>query len=139
MDAISKDALNNLLSVGRRQGHLTTTDLTAALPISAMSPDEIATIVVQLEESGIPVELDEGLLRGRGKPSVLPKGGPDFAVPEGSTAQAPPQGQPPDPRTGPQIDTEPSASAPGAHMSVILAGLLVAAVLALLVYGLSLH
>ncbi|HLM39737.1 MAG TPA: RNA polymerase sigma factor region1.1 domain-containing protein [Microvirga sp.] len=60
--ALDRNTLDRLITLGRRQGQLTTEDLRASLPIESMSPEEIALIVVHLEESGVPVELEESLL-----------------------------------------------------------------------------
>ena len=60
--ALDRNTLDRLIALGRRQGQLTTEDLRASLPIESMSPEEIALIVVHLEESGVAVELEESLL-----------------------------------------------------------------------------
>ena len=57
--ALDRNTLDRLIALGRRQGQLTTEDLRASLPIESMSAEEIALIVVHLEESGIAVELEE--------------------------------------------------------------------------------
>jgi hypothetical protein len=140
MAAIPKETLDSLIALGRSRGHLTTEDLAAALPVEAMAPDEIALVVVHLEDAGIPVEIDESLLGGRLRPSVIPPGTPEFAALDKPQDQAPAQHRSPNP-TGPppspQAETKPAATAPRAHTSVILAGILVAVLLALLLYGLS--
>ena len=59
---ISRDTLDRLIATGRSQGGLTSEDLRRALPIDAMSPEDLALVVVHLEEEGVPVELDESLL-----------------------------------------------------------------------------
>jgi hypothetical protein len=51
-----------LVALGRRKGHLTNQDLEAALPVDIMSPEDIALVVVHLEEAGVSVDLDETLL-----------------------------------------------------------------------------
>ena len=60
--ALDRNTLDRLITLGRRQGQLTTEDLRASLPIESMSAEEIALIVVHLEESGIAVELEDSLL-----------------------------------------------------------------------------
>jgi sigma-70-like protein len=60
--ALDRNTLDRLITLGRRQGQLTTEDLRASLPIESMSAEEIALIVVHLEESGVAVELEESLL-----------------------------------------------------------------------------
>ena len=57
--ALDSTIMDRLAALGRKQGHLTNPDLPANLPVDAMSAEEIALIVVHLEEAGIPVELDD--------------------------------------------------------------------------------
>lgn len=70
--ALDSSILDHLISLGRERGHLTTEDLKASLPIETMSTEEIASIVVHLEETGVPVELEDALLSPNPKP-VLPQ------------------------------------------------------------------
>ncbi len=60
--ALDSTTMDRLISLGRERGHVTTEDLRASLPIDAMSAEDIALIVVHLEETGVPVELEEKLL-----------------------------------------------------------------------------
>lgn len=55
---IDSGTLARLVALGRRKGHLTNQDLEAVLPVSAMSAEDIALVVVHLEDAGVPVELD---------------------------------------------------------------------------------
>jgi hypothetical protein len=70
--AIDRNSLERLVALGRKKGGLTNQDLAEALPVNDMSAEDIALVVVHLEESGIPVELDESLmgLHGTGSPQV---------------------------------------------------------------------
>lgn len=70
--ALDSNTLDRLIALGREQGHLTTQDLEANLPIASMSAEEIALIVVHLEETGVPVELDDSLISPNAKPSLVP-------------------------------------------------------------------
>jgi hypothetical protein len=73
--AIDRNTLEGLIALGRQRGGLTNLDLQAALPIGTMSAEDIALIVIQLEEAGVPVELDESLLQpreGAAPPRPLP-------------------------------------------------------------------
>jgi len=70
--ALDSNTLDRLITLGRKQGHLTNQDLEANLPIDAMSAEEIALIVVHLEETGIAVELDDSLISQPAKPSPAP-------------------------------------------------------------------
>jgi len=71
--AIDRNTLEGLIALGRQRGGLTNQDLQAALPVGTMSAEDIALIVLQLEEAGVPVELDECLLQPRpGAAAPLP-------------------------------------------------------------------
>ncbi len=59
--AFDNTTMDRLIALGREQGRLTNRDLQANLPIDAMSAEDIALIVVHLEETGVPVELDDSL------------------------------------------------------------------------------
>lgn len=96
--AFDSDILGRLISLGRERGHLTTADLRASLPIERMSAEEIALVVVHLEETGVPVELEESLLPARPKPTpasrhsaqIIPFPGPRARRGTPDTRPAPP-------------------------------------------------
>ncbi len=71
--AIDRSSLERLVALGRQKGGLTNQDLAQALPVNDMSAEDIALVVVHLEESGIPVELDESLMspHGSGSPNLV--------------------------------------------------------------------
>jgi len=60
--ALDRNILDRLITMGRQRGQLTTADLRANLPVETMSTEDIALIVIHLEESGVAVELEEDLL-----------------------------------------------------------------------------
>ncbi len=64
---IDSSTLARLVALGRAKGRLTLEDLKAALPVDTMDAEDIAPVVVHLEDAGVPVELDERLL---GQPST---------------------------------------------------------------------
>jgi hypothetical protein len=70
--ALDSNTLDRLISLGRKQGQLTIQDLETNLPIHSMSTDEIALIVVHLEEAGVPVELDDSHITPNAKPLQAP-------------------------------------------------------------------
>lgn len=70
--ALDSNTLDRLITLGRQQGHLTNRDLEDNLPIASMRAEDIALIVVQIEESGVPVELDDSLLSSNAKPIPAP-------------------------------------------------------------------
>ena len=59
---VPKESLEHLVVLGRSRGHLTTDDLARTLPVHTMEPDDIALVVVHLEDAGVSAELDESLL-----------------------------------------------------------------------------
>ena len=58
---------------GARRGFVTVEDIRATLPIDEMNADEIAMIVVQLEDAGVSVELDEDLIGSSRRRGVAPQ------------------------------------------------------------------
>jgi hypothetical protein len=59
--AIDRDTLERLIALGRARGILTNRDIEEALPTDHMSAEDIALVVVHLEDAGIPVDLEESL------------------------------------------------------------------------------
>lgn len=49
------------MDLGRRQGRVSTEDFRRLLPLAGMSAEEIANLVLRLEERGIAVDLDPSL------------------------------------------------------------------------------
>jgi hypothetical protein len=70
--ALDSNTLDRLIALGRQQGQLTTLDLETNLPIHSMSAEEIALIVVHIEEAGVPVELEDSLMAPQPKPTAAP-------------------------------------------------------------------
>jgi hypothetical protein len=124
---IDKDVLERLVARGRQRGHVTTEDLRRALPVGAMSPDEIALVVVHLEDQGVPVELDESLTAPHPGPRSAPPEGPELVLPQGRPEPTPARGSH-DTSAGLQPTTvspprEPPRGLRPVHWAVILAGL----------------
>jgi hypothetical protein len=71
--ALDSTILDRLISRGRERGYLTTEDLRVNLPVESMSTEEIALVVVQLEEIGLAVDLEESFLSASRKPMPLPQ------------------------------------------------------------------
>ncbi|MGE7415729.1 RNA polymerase sigma factor region1.1 domain-containing protein [Methylobacterium tarhaniae] len=132
--AFDRTTLDRLVALGRSRGGLTPDDLRQALPVDRMSAEDIAMVLIELEEAGVPVDPDEALLQP-GRP--LPPSGafrlPDPPAPAAAPAPAP---------EAPAAVTAPPAPSPrraapgpargGAHRAVVWAGL-AALVLALAV------
>jgi Sigma-70 factor, region 1.1 len=131
--ALDSNTLDRLITLGRKQGHLTNRDLESHLPIASMSEEEIALIVVQLEESGVPVELEDSLTAPNAKPSAPPqKSAEIIPFPDRSAAArmkkrtAPVQKSAPAKTEAPRIAKQESRAA---HWAVAAAGLLVLALM----------
>ena len=70
---ISTAEVDRLIQLGRRQGGLEIEDIRQALPIDTMTIEELADVVVRLEEAGISVEIDAALLTPRHQKMALPE------------------------------------------------------------------
>jgi hypothetical protein len=138
--ALDSNTLDRLIALGRQQGQLTTRDLETNLPIQSMSAEDIALIVVHLEEAGIPVELDDSLMAPHPKPAMAPtKSAEIIPFPDRATAARTKK------RTIPLQNASPVQSEPAfvqqekraAHWAVAIGGLLVLALMAgaLILFG----
>ena len=70
---ISTTAVDRLMQLGRRQGGLEIDDIRQALPIDTMTIEELADVMTRLEEAGISVEIDAGLLTPYPRKMTLPE------------------------------------------------------------------
>ena len=132
--ALDSNTLDRLIALGQKQGHLTNRDLEANLPIASMSAEEIALIVVHLEETGVPVDLEDSLTAPNPTPGPAPLRSaeiipfPDRAAAARMKRNAPPL------RNG-ASQAQPAAAKPSpsdrkvAHWAVAASGLLVLALL----------
>lgn len=59
---IDEEKIESLRRRAQRQGPITTDVLREILPIEEMSADELALAVLQLEETGVMIEIDEALM-----------------------------------------------------------------------------
>jgi hypothetical protein len=138
--ALDSNTLDRLIALGRQQGQLTTRDLETNLPIQSMSAEDIALIVVHLEETGIPVELDDSLMAPHPKPNAAPARSAEI-IPFPDRAAAARMKK----RTAPLQKAPPAQAAPAfvqqekraAQWAVAAAGLLVLALMvgALILFG----
>lgn len=127
--ALDSNTLDRLIALGRKQGHLTNRDLEANLPIASMTADEIALIVVHLEETGVPVELEDSPISPNAKANAVPIQSaeiipfPDRAAAARMKRRAPPlqKAQASPPQTSKPTQQEKRT----AHWAVALSGLLV--------------
>ncbi|HEU6440793.1 MAG TPA: RNA polymerase sigma factor region1.1 domain-containing protein [Microvirga sp.] len=136
--ALDSTTLDRLISLGRERGHLTTEDLRASLPIESMSADDIALIVVHLEETGVPVELEPELLSPDQKPVSMPRHSAEIIPFPGPRAKSrPAKAQPLQPARSsisePRDET--ADLMPPAHWVVAGAGILAFAVFSLIIFA----
>src|SRR5215217_1395519 len=80
---IDEGRLQDLIELGRTKGRLSTEDLQEVMPVSAMSVEDLATVILRLERAGIDIDIDPDLLQpqpgaARGRP-VLVQNIPDAA------------------------------------------------------------
>jgi hypothetical protein len=102
-----------LMDVGRRAGRVSTDDFRRLLPIDSMSPEDIANVVLRLEERGIAVDLDPNLFVPGSKPSRPSGDMPDSVAtlrPEPPSRRAP----------GPQGAVDAPVASPGPPLSARL-------------------
>ena len=59
---ISNETLQRLIDLGKQKGQLSPEDLFSLLPVDRMSAEDIALVVLEIEEGGVPVESEEALL-----------------------------------------------------------------------------
>ena len=91
--ALDSNTLDRLIALGRQQGHLTTADLQASLPIISMTTEEIARLITQIEESGVAVELEDRLTVRKPPRAPIPEGGAQI-IPFPQRAARPRNGSP---------------------------------------------
>jgi len=101
---IGRDTLDRLVELGRRRGRLTSEDLRTALPVERMAPEDIALVVLELEDAGVDVQVDDNLLARPGSPAPAP----DLPVID-LPGTAPPRGEALSPAPTPGV----AAAAPG--------------------------
>lgn len=66
-------AVKALMDLGRRQGRVSTEDVRRLLPLDAITVEELANLILRLEERGIAVDVDPALF--------VPSGGAAAAAP----------------------------------------------------------
>lgn len=135
--ALDSTILDRLISRGRERGYLTTEDLRASLPVDNMSAEEIALIVVQLEETGLAVELEESPPSVRTRSQPLERQSAVIIPFPGPRADRRPKTKPLQPAR-PQAPEPPQSagdSAPFAGWIVVAAGGLAFAVCSLVIYA----
>jgi hypothetical protein len=73
---ISTTAFDRLMQLARQHGRLKIDDIRRTLPIDTMTVEEIAGVVIRLEEAGIPVEVDARFLTPYHQKITLPQAEP---------------------------------------------------------------
>lgn len=136
---IDSSTLNRLVALGQSKGRLTTEDLADALPVGSMSADDVALVVVHLEDAGIPVELDEHLLADRpgrppGEAGAFELTSPQAPARPSAPARADPGVLGDDAPPAPHPQGPGDRPARSVHTAVVLAGLVVLGLLMLAVF-----
>ena len=70
-----------------RRGAVTTSDLREILPVDTMSADELALVVVKLEDAGVAIEVDEALMGASRRRTATAHEAPVFNLPGAQGAQ----------------------------------------------------
>lgn len=70
------EAFDRLVALGRERGGLTTEDIAQSLPVERMTAEQLAAVIVYLEEADIPVEIDPAFLSPRHRGPAPPEGKP---------------------------------------------------------------
>ena len=134
--AFDRTTLDRLIALGKSQGGLTPDDLRRALPVDQMSAEDIALVLIELEEAGISVDPDE-IVTASGRP--LPPAGTVRLPEPGAAEAAPPAAEPTKAATAVRAPETRAVAPPkpqgGAHRAVVWAGV-AALVLALVVLAL---
>jgi hypothetical protein len=139
--ALDSNTLDRLITLGRQQGQLTTLDLETNLPIHSMSAEDIALIVVHLEDAGVPVELDDSLMAPSPKPAAVPTRSAEIIpFPDRAAASRMKKRSAPLQKASPVKAAEPAfvqQEKRAAHWAVAIGGLLVLALMvgALILFG----
>jgi hypothetical protein len=86
---ISDNDFDRLIELGSRKGRLDIDDIKEMMPVETMTTEDLAGLVILLEEHGIAIELDpELLMPGNWPPPPTPE--PLFIPSEGKRAFEPP-------------------------------------------------
>ena len=64
---IEAAAIDRLKQEGLRRGGLTLEDIQRLLPLDVMTTEELAAVLMQLEDAGVTVDVDPALLASRGR------------------------------------------------------------------------
>ncbi|UEM25160.1 hypothetical protein JL100_035860 (plasmid) [Skermanella mucosa] len=79
--AVDSSIIHRLAEMGRDRGYVTIDEVNRVLPVDGMSDSELAHALVQLEEAGVSVEIEEELT-GRPRYSGDRAEIPEFRLPE---------------------------------------------------------
>ncbi len=93
-------AVKALMDLGRRQGRVSTEDVRQLLPLNAMSAEEIANLILRLEERGIAVDVDPALFVPTGRGAAT-SAAPPLELPRSEAPKPPRAENRPDPPRAP--------------------------------------
>src|SRR4051794_1286337 len=73
--AIDRAALDRLIALGKGTGRVSMHELRTHLPVSSLTAEDIALVVLELEDAGVEVELDARCSQRRdsGRPLIRPR------------------------------------------------------------------
>jgi hypothetical protein len=77
---LSPVVLEALRTAARQHGHVTVETLGRLLPVDRLSPEDLSRAIAEIEDAGIPIELDAALRRPRRPAPIAPvhaSGAPD--------------------------------------------------------------
>lgn len=60
-----KDAFDQLVAAGKARGYLSVEEVSRLVPLSELTTEQLAELILRIEQEGIRVELDPGLLKVR--------------------------------------------------------------------------
>lgn len=130
---IDDQAFAALLQRAKRQGFLTTDNVREVAPIEQMSADEIATLMLRLEEAGAVVEIPDDLMGASRQRAPTRPQAPVIDLPAGqppgydANRPAPAPGVAPDAYTAPEPVAQPAPSGSDGWKFVLAAALVIAA------------
>lgn len=79
--AVDSSLIHRLAEIGRDRGYVTIDEVNRVLPVDGMSDSELAHALVQLEEAGVSVEIEEEMT-GRSRVSGSRAEIPEFRLPQ---------------------------------------------------------
>ena len=131
-DRTGDEKFGVLLDRARRFGGLTTQDIMEVFPVQTMSANELAMLVLRLEDAGVPLELEDELIGGSRRREPTAPAAPAINLPgaqqpgRNERQPAPAPGLAPDAHRGTEPVQQAAPAGDSGWTFVVIAGLLVA-------------